>query len=362
MAFKDFPNLRQGVALLQRSLERGRLGHAYLFTGHQVDTLETLAATLAKTLNCQNPTRREGNAVDCCDRCIACQKIEHGNHADVHWVRPEMKTRIIGVEQTRDLIKEMQLKPTEADYKFGIIVCADRMNVQSANAFLKTLEEPPARSILVLLSTEPQRLLETVLSRCLRLNFGGEAFTSLPAEQRQWLVQFGDMAAGEQKSLIGRYRLMDVLLARLNQIKTNVEQTLSARSPLERYKDAEKDLTEKWEAELSAAIEAEYRRQRSDVLAFLQAWLRDVWIETEVQSPKSKAQSSKPTAHGPQSPASGPELLNFPELQATKTIAQRISPAEAMENLEIMELLQRWLYTNVQEALALEVGLLKLRL
>ncbi len=174
MAFKDFPRHTQGVELLQRSLERRRLAHGYLFSGHQLDELEAIARTLAKTLNCERPVKKAGVAVDCCDQCLACRKIEHGNHADVHWVRPESKSRIITVDQVRELMREIQLKPAEAEFKVATIIAADRLRVEAANAFLKTLEEPPAKSILILLTTDPQRILETILSRCLRLNFAGE--------------------------------------------------------------------------------------------------------------------------------------------------------------------------------------------
>src|SRR5258708_6767613 len=119
MAFADFPEQKQVVELLQRSLERGRLGHAYLFTGHQLAELEALASTLAKVLNCERPVRRnaQGPAVDCCDACPSCRKIAGHNHGDVHWVRPESKSRIITVEQMRDLMQEIHLKPNEAEYK-----------------------------------------------------------------------------------------------------------------------------------------------------------------------------------------------------------------------------------------------------
>ena len=386
MAFKDFPGEEQGVELLQRSLERGRLAHAYLFTGHQLDRLEGLARTLAKTLNCLHPVKRGGVAVDCCDRCLNCQKIEHGNHADVFWVRPESKSRQIRIGQIvrrddsppRVLLDAVNLKPTESQYKFGIIVAADRMNDQAANAFLKTLEEPPPRSVLILLTTEPQRLLETILSRCLRLNFAGEGPQQLAPAQMEWLATFSEMAAADQKSLLGRYRLMDVLLRKLNEVRASIDETLTARSPLEKYEDAEEELRDKWEEELKAAVEAEYRRQRADFLLALQWWLRDVWLQTlsQVQSPKVQSpKSAEPegweqgdcwsrrlsTINYPLSTLPR-ALLAFPQLAGTKRVAERITPQAAMENLRIMEQLQRWLGTNAQEALALEVGLLKLQL
>jgi DNA polymerase-3 subunit delta' len=390
MAFKDFPEQAQGVELLQRSLERGRLAHGYLFTGHQLDPLEGLVRTLAKTLNCLHPVKRGGTAVDCCDRCLNCQKVEHGNHADVFWVRPESKSRQIKISQIvhredsppRVLLDAVNLKPTESQYKFGIIVAADRMNEAAANAFLKTLEEPPPRSVLILLTTEPQRMLETILSRCLRLNFAGESPQQLAPAQMEWLASFSEMAAADQKSLLGRYRLMDVLLRKLNEVKESIDETLTARSPLEKYEDAEEALRDKWTEELKAAVEAEYRRQRADFLLALQWWLRDVWLQTlsQVQSPKSVVQSRESKAQSARSEdEEGPEesrtinhqlstiqspetLLAFPQLAGTKRVAERITPQAAMENLRIMEQLQRWLHTNAQEALALEVGLLKLHL
>jgi DNA polymerase-3 subunit delta' len=341
MAFKEFVGQEQSVQLLQRSLERGRLAHAYLFTGHQLDQLEVLARTLAQTLNCRKPVKAGGVAVDCCGECVNCRKIEHGNHADVHWVRPESKSRVIVIEQMRGLMQEINLKPTEAEYKVAIIVAADRLNVNAANAFLKTLEEPPAKSVLILLSTEPQRLIETILSRCLRLNFAGGSAARFDEALLAWLAKFSDMASAEQKSLLGRYRLMDVLAQKLAEIRAGVEKALTARSPLERYEEVEKDLRDKWEEELKAAIEAEYRWQRTGALLAVQWWLRDVWLHTL---------------------AGGRELLNFPKLQGTERVAGRISTQQALENLQVIEQTQRLLHTNVQEALALEVGLLKLHL
>ena len=264
MAFSSFAKQTQGVELLQRSLARGRLGHAYLFAGDQLEELESLARTLAKTLNCRKPVRTGDAATDCCDECLSCRKTDHDTHADVHWVRPESKSRLITVEQMRDLMREIQLKPTEAGYKLALIVAADRLNAQAANAFLKTLEEPPDRSVLILLTVEPQRLLETIQSRCLRLNFFSDHARPPEPAQMQWLARFDALASGEQKSLLSRYRLLDVLLQKLGEIRSQVEETLAARSPLQQYDDVEKDLREKWEDELAAAVEAEYRRRRAE--------------------------------------------------------------------------------------------------
>ena len=339
MAFTSFTRHEQGVQLLQRSLARGRLGHAYLFSGDDLGELETIARTLAQTLNCLHPVRTDGIATDACDQCANCRKIAQDQHPDVHWARPESKMRIISVDQMRDLMQQIQLKPSEAGYKISIISAADRLNTQAANAFLKTLEEPPQKSVLILLSTEPQRLLPTILSRCLRLNFFGDGLKALAPDQAEWLAYFSALAASERKSLLGRYCILDAILQRLGEIKAQVDESLSARSPLEQHDDLEKDLRDRWETELTAAIEAEYRRQRADLLMLIQWWLRDTWIHTL---------------------AIGRDLLRFPEIQGAESVAQCITPAQALENLKTLEQTQRLLHTNVQEALALEVGLLKL--
>jgi len=341
VAFANLPEQAQGVALLQRSLRRGRLGHAYLFSGGQLEVLETLARTLAKTLNCRRPVEWGGVPVDCCDECPSCHRINDEAHADVHWVRPESKSRVILVDQMRELMREIQLKPTVAEFKVAVIVAADRLKVEAANAFLKTLEEPPAKSVLILLSTEPGRILETILSRCLRLNFAGEGARKWDAALLEWLANFSQVAGAEQKSLLGRYRLMDVLAQRLAEMKARVEEELTARSPLEKHEDVEKDLREQWEKELAAAIEAEYRRQRMDLLLLVQWWLRDVWLHTL---------------------ATGREFLNFPQIGGAEQVAGRLTSQQALENLRVAEQTQRLLHTNVQEALTLEVGLLKLKL
>jgi DNA polymerase-3 subunit delta' len=344
MSFAQFAQTEGPIELLERSLARGRLGHAYLFTGDDLEKLEQVARTLAKALNCQQPKQspRVPGAPDSCDACLSCRKIDNGTHPDVQWIRPESKSRIITIDQMRDTMQTIFLKPTEAQFKVAVIVGADRLNDAAANAFLKTLEEPPSRSIFVLLTTEPGRILETILSRCLRLNFAAAENRFHAPVFLEWLNDFSQAAVKEHGSLLSRYRVLSVLLTRLTQLKEKIEEDLTARSPLERYDDIDPRLRDKWEDELAASVEAEYRRQRADLLTALELWLRDVWLST------------RQTAS---------ELLSFPQLAAaSKAIAARVKPAEALNNISVLESTQQMLHTNVQEALALEVGLLKLKL
>lgn len=344
MSFAQFAETESPIELLERSLARGRLGHAYLFTGDDLEKLELVARTLAKALNCHQPKQNPHvpGAPDSCDVCLSCRKIDNSTHPDVQWIRPESRSRVITIDQIRETMQTIYLKPTEAQFKVGVIVGADRLNEQAANAFLKTLEEPPAKSIFILLTTEPGRILETIVSRCLRLSFAAEANRFHAPLFLDWLTQFSQAAIDEHGSLLSRYRLLSVLLMRLTELKTKIEEDLTARSPLERYDDIDPKLRDKWEDELAASVEAEYRRQRADLLTALELWLRDVWLST------------RETAG---------ELLTFPQLaSASGAIAARVKPGDAMENVNVIECTQRMLHTNVQEALALEVGLLKLKL
>lgn len=344
MSFAQFSAQERVVNLLQRSLERGRLSHAYLFGGIDLEELQSVARTLAKALNCENPVRRPGVPYpsDCCDRCSSCRKTEEELHPDVHWVRPESKSRLITIDQIRGLMQAIALKPTQSSWKTAVIVAADRLNVQAANAFLKTLEEPPTRSAILLLTTDPGRLFETIISRCLRLSFAGESKPQLRDDQLDWLRAFGEMAVTSEGGLLGRYRLLGTLLRKLSDVKKEVEQVLTARSPLERHRDVDPRLRDRWEDELAASVEAEYRRRRAELLLALQWWLRDVWLRTQCV---------------------GGDLLSIPELgQAAERVAGRISLKQALDNIEVLEQTQWLLGSNVQEALALEVGLLKLKL
>lgn len=330
--------------LLRRSLAGGRLAHAYLFLGDDGEVLVDAAMALASQMNCEAPPERAANGrpLRACGRCSTCRRIAQRSHPDVVWIRPQNKLRQIDVDQAREVIHQLSMKATEAAHKVAVFVGADRLNTAAANAFLKTLEEPPAGSIILLLSTEPDRLLETILSRCQRLNFGTGGRLRLAPGVVAWLREFAHHAAKPGAGLLPRYQLLSTLLNALAALREELETSLSASSPLEKYPDASPEQKERWEDELKATVESEYRLRRGEYLIGLQAWLRDVWL----------ASLGQPG-----------DLANFPEFATdTTAVGSRRHPTDTAENLEIWERTQRLLFSNVQEALALEVGLLKLRL
>lgn len=345
MAWQELDAFAAAAQSLQNGWERGRLAHAYLIAGDSLETLEHFARTIAKCLNCQNPPRvgKSGLPLDSCDRCLSCRKVDQYNHPDIQWIRAESKSRQIRGEQIGDLLQTVYLRPNEARYKVNMIVAADRLNATAANRFLKTLEEPPADSVLVLLTSAPDQVLETLRSRCQRITLFNAAAPAVSENgDAEWLEAFGAAAAGDTGGLLERYRLLCVLLKRLSELKSQIEERLTADSALEKQQDLEPGLRERLENELAASVEAEYRRLRGEILGTLQWWLRDVWLQT-LQVDES--------------------LCRYPQLrQATSLIAKRLTATEAMANLDEMEKTLRLLNTNVQEALALEVGLLSLKL
>jgi len=163
MSFKDIYGQDRQIAVLQRTIARGRIPHAYLFYGMKGIGKKTTAIALAKTLNC-----KDGKS-DSCDICAACRKIDHGNHADLFLIRPE--GIFIKIEEIRKLQNQAKYRPFEGKKRIFIIEDAERMNIPAANALLKTLEEPGPSNILVLTTSRPYLLPPTITSRCQKIRF-----------------------------------------------------------------------------------------------------------------------------------------------------------------------------------------------
>jgi DNA polymerase-3 subunit delta' len=297
---------------------------------------------LAKVINCAQARHLAGAPewLDSCDACSPCRRIDSGAHPDVHWIRPESKSRLITIDQTREVLHVVSLTPTESSTKVAVVVDAERMNAQAANAFLKTLEEPPGKAVLILLSTQPQNLLETILSRCLSIRFGGDE-RRLPEAVVSWLHGFAKAMVSTQSGLLGRYEILSRWMGELGALRAQVEDSMRARSLLEQQEDVEPKLRERWESELKAAVESEYRRLRADYLIGLQWFFRDVWVTTL---------------------GLGKEMLALPQLtEASAAFSSRCGSRDAGENVERLVRTQHLLETNLQEALVLEVLMLRLK-
>lgn len=163
MSFSDIIGHVHNIRVLQRSIERGRLHHAYIFSGPEGVGKRLIALSLAKALNCMDME------TDFCGCCVSCKKIEAGNHPDVKIVEPDGQQ--IKIDQIRELQRDLQFRPFEGKKRVFIIDEADRMGLPASNSLLKTLEEPPRDSILILITANFHSILPTIVSRCQRLSF-----------------------------------------------------------------------------------------------------------------------------------------------------------------------------------------------
>ncbi len=151
--------------LMASAIEHNRLGHAYLITGPRQVGRSTLARTFAQAINCESPSPE----LRPCGQCRSCSLIEANRHPDVRIVEPEASSRgklTLKIESIRELLHDLNLASYEAKYKVIILKEFEAATAGAANAFLKTLEEPPANVILILTAKDADTLLPTIASRC----------------------------------------------------------------------------------------------------------------------------------------------------------------------------------------------------
>lgn len=161
-SFEDMVGQEHITRTLMNALRLDRLHHAYLFCGTRGVGKTTIARILAKSFFCQQRKNSEP-----CNSCPSCKAIDEGNYADLIEVDAASRTK---VEDTRDLLSDVQFAPTEGKYKIYLIDEVHMLSGHSFNALLKTLEEPPPHIIFLFATTEPQKLPMTMISRCLRFN------------------------------------------------------------------------------------------------------------------------------------------------------------------------------------------------
>lgn len=161
--FKDIIGHEQTLEHLKNAIHSGKVSHAYLIQGETGSGKRTLADAFAMTLQC------EKGETDACGACHSCRQAASRNHPDIIYVTHE-KPNSIGVDEIRtQLVGDVMIKPYNGKYKIYIVAEAEKMTVQAQNALLKTLEEPPAYAVILLLTTNAASLLETIRSRCVLL-------------------------------------------------------------------------------------------------------------------------------------------------------------------------------------------------
>lgn len=160
MSFEDIKGHEAAVMRLKNAIKNNKIAHAYIFAGPRNSGRSLLAKNFAKALNCTNQEDFP------CGTCVSCAKIDKGIHPDVKLLTYGGRGGDIIIEQIRGIENEIILKPYEGRYKVFIIEDAHLMNTAAANSFLKTLEEPPANSVVILITERPSDLPPTIASRC----------------------------------------------------------------------------------------------------------------------------------------------------------------------------------------------------
>jgi DNA polymerase-3 subunit delta' len=164
LSFEEIAGHDRPVTILKRALANKTLAHAYLFSGGEGIGKKMTALALAAAVNCRDAGPDGG-----CGQCPSCRKVAALVHPDVHVLEADGDE--IKIDQVRQVQADLALKPFEGTKKILIVDGAENMNQASANAFLKTLEEPPGEALIVLICSLPQRLLPTIRSRCQEIRF-----------------------------------------------------------------------------------------------------------------------------------------------------------------------------------------------
>lgn len=260
--FSTLIGLELQKAILKKMWESGQLPHTLLFAGPPLVGKRSLAFALSKYINCETEQAKASTCI-----CRTCTLISRGIHPDIFVVEPTGATHTIQIEQLREVQEVANIAPIEAKRKIIIFANADQMNPSAANSALKLLEEPPSYLLLILVSSQPHRLLPTVKSRCMQI-------TLTPAtepEIERWLVENLDisdvtakLAAGFSAGIPG----MALELARRNYI--------GRRDLLLRELDSL--LNNGFPALFSVADELAKRFNKKEITELLLGWFRDLLV------------------------------------------------------------------------------------
>lgn len=254
--------LNDTFLMVKRALDTGRPAHGYLIVGPERGAGMELAVRILQTLFCTEQNKP-------CGVCDACRHVAERTSPDIHWIFPEKKMRVISAEQVREkLINEVSQTAFSGGWKAGVLVGADRLNEASANAFLKTLEEPPERTLFLLLSDAPQQLLPTIVSRCQRIDLTAQRELDEPWKSR--VIE--TLASPLWSKPLERLAMSNLLFSILSDIKGKAEDLVRAES--QGGGQQEEDDSDVFDAKVSAR----YKELRLDFLLLLMRWFRDLMI------------------------------------------------------------------------------------
>lgn len=301
--------VERAVASFEAAVAAGRLAQAYMVIGSLEGQGMPFADAVLGRLFCRGMVKP-------CGECAACSQLATRRHADVVWIEPEKKSRVIDVERIRQLQKLVYQTSLGGGWKAVVLVAADRINDAAANAFLKTLEEPPARCLFLLLTDSPQSILPTIVSRCQRMVLSTEA-GALPDP---WRTELFDIMAQPLKGG-GLARLVRTMALGklLEEIKAEAAEVEESKADAD---DVDEDTGK-------ARIEARYRGMREMVIRAMLLWYRDILVLVSGTGEVTLCCAER-----------GEDLAR---------LADGVSYRDALANVRAIEAMQRQLSRNINQ-------------
>ena len=299
--------------LIERTVKSGRAANAYLLVGGVRGMAGELADRVLHLLFGPGDLRV---------------------HPDIHRLMPEKKTRIISVEAMRErMIEPMEKTTFLGGWKAGVVLGADRLRTESANAFLKTLEEPPPHTLFLLLSERPEQLLPTIISRCQRIDLPDARAQQLEEPYRTQVLDIlsGNDLTGVTARAAAAAKLAAVLAALKELAAARVQEDLA-----EEESDAGEEIEED---AMTALVESRYRESRADFVATVLSWFRDLMALCA-----SARRASLDGDDGGDVP-----LVNEPRRTVLERRARKITRAQAFRNVEAVESFATSLERNLPE-------------
>lgn len=357
----EIPAQTRVAGYLRHAVAGGTVSHAYLFVGPSGSGKKTAAVALACALYCD-----DGG----CGSCGTCIRVLGGHHPDVHVAKPEGAASYI-VDQVRDIIRDVNLKPVQASHKVYIIDEADRFNAESANAFLKTLEEPPDDVVIILLTRSYETVLPTIASRCQVVRFRPvppsvaaallvERLGVETAQATAALAASGGVVPRAEELLQspGRLAARDLCLETLKRLPHmdgyDVLEAARAllgavKAPLDEVRSVQGDEIDEYRAVLGKKVstkplEDRHKRELTsreregtgELLGVTQSWLRDCLVVSQ---------------------GMGAYVSNADVSDAMDEVAAVITPAAALTAIEAVDTARKRISYNVSPQLAIEAML-----
>lgn len=263
VAFSDILGNEQIIEHLQNAVRMGKVSHAYILNAPESSGKRMIAEAFAATLQCE----KKGAAF--CGECHSCRQAASQNHPDIIYVRHD-KPNTIGVDDIRVQINhDIAVKPYSGPYKIYIVDEAEKMNVQAQNALLKTIEEPPAYGVILLLTTNADVFLPTILSRCIRLDLRPVEKNKLKdfLMKKCGVVDYqADICVNFSQGIVGKAVTL-ASSAHFNEIKDAALQLVKRVKDIELY-------------EMIGAVKhiREYKLEVNDLFDMMMIWYRDVLL------------------------------------------------------------------------------------